>query len=126
MTRIRWKTIVLGVVVLLAACQIAPPTATDIPPAPTLPPAPAVTATSVASKAREKAIPVTAADVPRISLQNLRQLLDQGANVTVIDTRSAGEYAAGHIPGSLHIPYSEIEARHREIPATSQVVLYCA
>jgi rhodanese-related sulfurtransferase len=74
----------------------------------------------------KESIPATATDVPRISLQDLRKLLDQGANLTVVDTRSAGEYTAGHIPGSLHIPYAEIEARYQEISATSQIVLYCA
>jgi 3-mercaptopyruvate sulfurtransferase SseA len=117
MNRIRWITAVLGAIVFLAACQAASPT-------PTLPPAP--TATSAAPETQDNVVPTTAANVPRISLQDLRMLLDQGANVTLVDTRSAGEYAAGHIPGSVHIPYSEIEARYREISATSQVVLYCA
>ena len=126
MNRIRGITLLLGAIVLLAACQAVPPTATDVPPAPTLPPAPTATATTAEQETGQAAIPATAADVPRISLQDLRKLLDQGANVTVVDTRSAGEYAAGHIPGSLHIPYAEVEARYREIPATSQIVLYCA
>ena len=126
MSRIRWIPIVLGVALFLAACQAAPPTATDVPPAPTLPPAPTVTATTEEQETDKATTPATAADVPRISLQDLRKLLDQGANVTVVDTRSAGEYAAGHIPGSLHIPYAETEARYREISATSQIVLYCA
>jgi len=126
MNRIRWITLLLGITLFLAACQAAPPTATDVPPAPTLPPAPTATATTAEQDTGKESIPATAADVPRISLQDLRKLLDQGANVTVVDTRSAGEYTAGHIPGSLHIPYVEIEARYREIPATSQIVLYCA
>jgi len=124
--RVKWVTLLLGITLLLAACQAAPPTATDVPPAPTLPPAPAVTATSAATEGKNRTIPTTAADVPRISLQDLRKLLDQGANVTLVDTRSADEYAAGHIPGSLTIPYAEIEARYRELSVTSQIVLYCA
>jgi len=35
---------------------------------------------------------------------------------TVIDVRSAEEYAAGHIPGARHIPGDEIEGRLDEIP----------
>lgn len=126
MNRVRWVTLLLGVTLLLAACQAAPPTATDEPPAPTPPPAPTVTATSAAPEDRNRTVPTTAADVPRISLQDLRRLLDQGANVTLVDARSADEYAAGHIPGSLTIPYAEIEVRYRELSVTSQIVLYCA
>ena len=109
MNRVRWVTLLLGVTLLLAACQAAPPAAT-----------------STAPEDKNGTVPTTAADVPRISLQDLRKLLDQGANVTLVDTRSADEYAAGHIPGSLTIPYAEIEARYRELSVTSQIVLYCA
>ena len=126
MSRARWVTLLLGVTLLLAACQAAPPTAMDEPPAPTPPPAPTVTVSRSSPEDKNGTVPTTAADVPRISLQDLRRLLDQGANVTLVDARSADEYAAGHIPGSLTIPYAEIEARYRELSVISQIVLYCA
>lgn len=90
-------------IVLLAACQGAAPADADVP-----------------------STPASAAQVPRIEAQELRKLLAQGANVTLIDTRSADQYEEGHIRGAIHIPAAEIEARRDEIPALSQVVLYCA
>jgi rhodanese-related sulfurtransferase len=48
----------------------------------------------------------------------------QGEGPVVIDVRSEEEYAAGHIPGALHIPASELGSRLDEIPAGRPVVPY--
>ncbi len=39
---------------------------------------------------------------------------------TVIDVRDGDEYAAGHLPGALHIPGDELANRLAEIPATGR------
>src|SRR2546427_11495386 len=39
---------------------------------------------------------------PTISTEGLRELLEQGAPVTVLDVRPAGERAEWSIPGSVH------------------------
>jgi rhodanese-related sulfurtransferase len=43
---------------------------------------------------------------------------------TIIDVRGADEYAAGHIPGALHIPGDELPRRRGEIPRDRPVVTY--
>ena len=43
----------------------------------------------------------------------------------VIDVRPAEEYAAGHIPGAVSIPFGELEQRLDEIPRGRKVVAYC-
>src|SRR2546428_14095979 len=40
--------------------------------------------------------------IPTISTEELRQLLDRGAAVTVLDVRPAAERAEWAIPGSVH------------------------
>lgn len=45
--------------------------------------------------------------------------------VTVLDVRPSEEYRAGHIPGALSMPVSEIRARIKEIPKDRPVVAYC-
>lgn len=42
-----------------------------------------------------------------------------------VDTRSADQFAAGHIPGAVHIEWREIPARLDELPASGMVILYC-
>ena len=45
--------------------------------------------------------------------------------VIVIDVRPAEEYRAGHIPGALSIPVSELKERLAEIPRRKEIVAYC-
>jgi rhodanese-related sulfurtransferase len=46
-------------------------------------------------------------------------------DVVVIDVRPRLEYDAGHIHGSLSIPFDELERRLDELPAGIEVVAYC-
>jgi rhodanese-related sulfurtransferase len=45
--------------------------------------------------------------------------------VTVLDVRPIEEYRAGHIPGAISIPVSELKARLKELPKNREVVAYC-
>ena len=45
--------------------------------------------------------------------------------VTLLDVRPSEEYEAGHLPGALHIPVEELEARIDEVPRDRDVVTYC-
>ena len=45
--------------------------------------------------------------------------------VTVLDVRPPEEYRAGHIPGAVSVPLSELERRLSEVPRDREVVAYC-
>ncbi|MCK5337123.1 MAG: ArsR family transcriptional regulator [Gammaproteobacteria bacterium] len=45
--------------------------------------------------------------------------------VTVLDVRPAVEYAAGHVPGAVNVPLSELEAHLAKFDGTEEVVAYC-
>jgi phage shock protein E len=46
--------------------------------------------------------------------------------VKVVDVRTPEEFADGHVPGAVNIPYDEVEARVREIgPPATPVLVYC-
>jgi len=62
--------------------------------------------------------------VARISPADIAQGVDTGT-IVVLDVRSAGQYEAGHIRGSLHIPVGEIEVRSGELPRDRMIVTYC-
>lgn len=63
----------------------------------------------------------------RIAAPELKEMLDQGVEVSIVDLRSDFSYQteAVNIPGAIHIPPKEFEARYREIPAGRPVVMYC-
>lgn len=46
-------------------------------------------------------------------------------DVVVLDVRPEDEYAAGHIPGAVSIPVSELERRLSELPADREIIVYC-
>ncbi len=45
--------------------------------------------------------------------------------VTVLDVRPPEEYAAGHLPGAINIPLTELEDRLQDLPAGQEVIAYC-
>lgn len=45
--------------------------------------------------------------------------------VFVIDVRPLDEFAAGHIPGAVHLPLAELERRLAELPRHQEIVAYC-
>ncbi len=49
----------------------------------------------------------------------------RAGDVTIIDVRPGEEFAAGHIPGALSIPVTELKARLGELPKDRMVVAYC-
>ena len=59
-----------------------------------------------------------------VTLEELRRGLAKGG-VILLDVRPADEYGAGHIPGALSIPLSELRSRLRRLPKTRQIVAYC-
>jgi hydroxyacylglutathione hydrolase len=46
--------------------------------------------------------------------------------MTVVDTRDEHEWAAGHVPGAIHIYLPDISHRVDEIPAEAPVAVHCA
>ena len=53
----------------------------------------------------------------------LRRL--QAGDVVVLDVRPAPEYAAGHLPGAIHVPLDELAGRLAELPRDQEIVAYC-
>jgi adenylyltransferase/sulfurtransferase len=63
--------------------------------------------------------------VRRLSAADLNELLHGGAKPLLVDVREDEEFAAGHLPGSLHIPLGELPARLAEIPKGAAPVFIC-
>jgi rhodanese-related sulfurtransferase/DNA-binding MarR family transcriptional regulator len=59
-----------------------------------------------------------------ITRDALQARLSDG-DVVVLDVRPEPEYTAGHIPGAITIPVSDLKSRLGEIPAGAEVVAYC-
>ncbi len=63
--------------------------------------------------------------VPSISAAELHARRESGAAPVVIDVRTPEEYASGHIPGAVNVPFDQVAQRIAEIDAPHGVALYC-
>ena len=62
----------------------------------------------------------------QFSQEALLERQQKGDDATyVLDVRSPEEYASGHVPGAVNIPYDQIASRMAEVPKDQDVVLYC-
>ena len=50
---------------------------------------------------------------------------DQWARYFIIDTRSADQYAQGHIPHAVNIEWRQVLAKRNQIPKDRPVLVYC-
>jgi rhodanese-related sulfurtransferase len=64
--------------------------------------------------------------VPVESSELLRQI-EAGQSPLIVDVRTPEEFAAGHVPGAINIPYDQMPALAAEIVTHKEqaVVLYC-
>ncbi len=67
----------------------------------------------------------TVLEAPSITPSELSARRASGTAPVAIDVRSAEEYAAGHIPGALNIPFDQVAERISEVAAPHGVALYC-
>ena len=63
----------------------------------------------------------------RISAEALLTRIESGAAPVILDVRSRGEFARGHVPGARHVPFWQISRRIRElsVPSDAELVVYC-
>jgi sulfur-carrier protein adenylyltransferase/sulfurtransferase len=66
-------------------------------------------------------------DVPEITVTELKQRLDRGDPLTIIDVREPHEWEIGNLGdyGARLIPLAEVEERLDEIDANEEIVLQC-
>ena len=66
-------------------------------------------------------------DVPRISIQELKAMMDKGTEVQIIDTQPRDVYAAGHIKGAISLPWKSQIALEDVWNLSSEILIvtYC-
>jgi len=86
--------------------------------------APFLLAAAAACSSAVPSTPVASPPAAVVDPQAARRLVADG--VKVLDVRTPGEFAAGHLPGATNIPYDELDRRAAELgPPSTPVLLYC-
>lgn len=60
-----------------------------------------------------------------ITPAELKQRLDKGDDIQIVDVREDNEVAIGRIPNSIHIPLGQILSRMNEIAPNRETVVHC-
>ncbi len=63
-------------------------------------------------------------EVEQVSRDELLRRASSG-EITVLDVRPPAEYAAGHIPGAVSIPVTQLKERLAELPPDTEIAAYC-
>jgi rhodanese-related sulfurtransferase len=63
--------------------------------------------------------------MPEITATELKQQLDSGADIQLIDVREPDEVAIAKIPNSVHIPLGQVVNRMSEIDPNRETVVHC-
>lgn len=61
--------------------------------------------------------------IPVVSAEAVKKLLDAKANVFVLDLRDDKDTATGRVPGSRNIELEELDARLAEVPKGKKIVV---
>lgn len=79
------------------------------------------------SKSSHEMVTEAKSRITEVSAAQAQELLSQGA--VVLDVREPAEFAAGHLPGAIHIPRGMLEFRFASVPelqrADKPLLVYC-
>lgn len=85
---------------------------------------PATSAASATTAASTATAPQ--GQVRTIDVATLKADLDSGAVPLLVDVRTPGEFAGGHVPGAVNIPLDQLDARLSEFgPTDRDLYLVC-
>jgi len=60
-----------------------------------------------------------------ITSTELKQRLDNGDDIQIVDVREDSELAISRLPNSIHIPLAQVLSRMNEIDQTRETVVHC-
>jgi len=63
--------------------------------------------------------------VPSITVEELKQRLDLGEEVTLLDVRESHEWPISDLPDSVKIPLGQLQQRYSELSRDADLVVYC-
>ncbi|MGH9440654.1 MAG: VTT domain-containing protein [Thermoanaerobaculia bacterium] len=63
----------------------------------------------------------------RISVHEVRRLIDEGRNPVIVDARSKASFLRDprHVPGALRIVLEDLDRQVSDLPMNREIVLYC-
>jgi len=63
--------------------------------------------------------------MPEITATELKQRMDNGDDIQIVDVREANEVAVAKLPNSIHIPLAQVINRMAEVDPNRETVVHC-
>jgi rhodanese-related sulfurtransferase len=63
--------------------------------------------------------------IPEISAAEYLKRCEQGAALTLLDVREDWEMSVASVPGVVHIPMAQVQARLNELDRNKEIVVLC-
>lgn len=60
-----------------------------------------------------------------VPVDEVKKQFDAKANFLLVDARPPTDFAAGHLPGAINVPYFEVDKHLTQVPKDRWVVTYC-
>lgn len=85
-----------------------------------------IACSSILPQGQDDSIPQSEGAVPRVTVEEAKAALDSGEAI-IVDVRSPGTFADGHIVGALSIPLGEFEGNIANVPLDKDqwIITYC-
>lgn len=64
-------------------------------------------------------------ELARITVYELRDMIDRGEAPVIVDVRTLSRFHVGHIPGALRMTLEEMDEKLTDLPRERDIVLYC-
>jgi rhodanese-related sulfurtransferase len=66
-------------------------------------------------------------EIPRITIEELKQKMDSGADIVIVDAQPKATYDKGHIKGALSFPWAAKITQWdvRQLPRDKMIITYC-
>ena len=62
-----------------------------------------------------------------VSVDEVKEMIDSGAEMVLLDVREDWEYEEGHIPGTVHLPWNSgvLQEQYGTLPKDRPIVVIC-
>lgn len=61
-----------------------------------------------------------------VTAAEVRAVVENPGSAFLLDVRTPGEFAEGHIEGAVNIPSYQLKNRMAELPKNKPIIVYCA
>lgn len=64
-------------------------------------------------------------EIPRISVEELKEKIDADSNILIIDSRSEKAYNKSHIIGAISMPLADMAEPYSDLDGYDDIITYC-